>query len=79
MRETQRKKVKASRNTAKNTETRNVKMKLGIKEREQGFLTSKGRFLDRKEAAKVALKCGQIKKPNYFKDRLDSSDLCKSV
>ena len=48
---------------------------LGIREREQGFLTSKNRFVDRKEAAKIAIKCGQIEKVKYFKDKLDSCDL----
>lgn len=28
----------------------------------QGFMTSKGRFVDRKEAAKIAYECGQITK-----------------
>lgn len=28
----------------------------------QGFYTSKGRFVDRKEAAKIAYNCGQIDK-----------------
>lgn len=28
----------------------------------QGFMTSFGRFVDRKEAAKIALECGQIEK-----------------
>ncbi len=30
--------------------------------RDQGFFTSKGRFVDRKEAAAIALKAGQITK-----------------
>ena len=29
---------------------------------EQGFLTSKRRFVDRKEGSKIAFECGQIKK-----------------
>ncbi len=49
--------------------------KLGIHEKEQGFLTSNNRFVGRKEAAKIAIKCGQIKKTNYFRDQLDSCDL----
>ena len=40
-----------------------------------GFYTSYGRFVDRKEAAKIALSCGQVKKLKYFKDKLDSSDV----
>lgn len=49
---------------------------LGIHEKEQGFLTSKNRFVDRSEAAKIALKSGQIGKVHYFGGReLDSCDL----
>ena len=49
---------------------------LGVHEREQGFLTSNNRFLDRAEAGKLAIKCGQIEKMNYFGGKeLDSSDL----
>ena len=29
--------------------------------KDQGFYTSRGRFVDRKEAAKIARECGQIK------------------
>lgn len=29
----------------------------------QGFLTNKNRFVDRKEAAQIALKCNQISEP----------------
>jgi len=43
----------------------------------QGFLTNKNRFVDRKEAAKIALETHQIEKLSYFKDQLDSSDLFK--
>ena len=32
----------------------------------QGFYTSKGRFVNRKEAYKIALKAGQIKKNRDF-------------
>ena len=39
---------------------------------EQGFLTSKGRFVDRKEAGKIAFERGQIKKET---DCLFSEDL----
>lgn len=41
----------------------------------QGFLTSKGRFADRKEAARIALDSKQIKKLNYSKTELYSEDL----
>ena len=50
---------------------------LGIPEKEQGFLTSKNRFVNREEAAKIAIKSGQIKEVKYFKNKLDSSDLYK--
>lgn len=40
-----------------------------------GFYTSFGRWVDRKEAAKIALACGQVKKLHYWNDALDSSDL----
>lgn len=40
-----------------------------------GFYTSFGRWVDRKEAAKIALNCGQINKLHYWEDELDSSDL----
>lgn len=48
---------------------------MGIYEKEQGFLTNKNRFVDRTEAAKIALESGQIKELKYWEDRLDSSDL----
>lgn len=48
------------------------RQKIGIYEKEQGFLTNKNRFVDREEAADIALKANQItKKP----DRLFSEDL----
>ena len=40
-----------------------------------GFYTSFGRWVDRKEAAKIALSCGQITRLHYWKDKLDSSDV----
>lgn len=40
-----------------------------------GFYTSFGRWVDRKEAAQIALSSGQIKKLHYWNDKLDSSDL----
>jgi len=42
----------------------------------QGFLTNKNRFVDRTEAGKIALACGQIEKLSYYNGQeLDSSDL----
>lgn len=40
-----------------------------------GFYTSFGRWVDRKDAAQIALSSGQIKKLHYWRDKLDSSDL----
>lgn len=41
-----------------------------------GFYTSYGRWVDRKEAAKIAIESGQIKKCHYFGgEELDSSDI----
>ena len=40
-----------------------------------GFYTSYGRYVDRKEAARIALACRQITKLHYWKDMLDSSDI----
>ena len=40
-----------------------------------GFYTSFGRWVDRKEAAHLALACGQVKKLHYWDDSLDSSDI----
>ena len=40
-----------------------------------GFYTSYGRYVDRKEAARIALACGQITKLHYWRDELDSSDI----
>ena len=40
-----------------------------------GFYTSYGRYVNRKEAAKIALACGQITKLHYWQDELDSSDI----
>ena len=51
---------------------------LGIHEKEQGFLTSKNRFVGRKEAADLAMAAGQIIKPGYYGGiKLDSADLYK--
>jgi len=41
----------------------------------QGFLTSKGRFVDRKEAWKIALDAGQIDANGGFEKELFSEDL----
>lgn len=40
-----------------------------------GFYTSYGRYVDRKEAAKIALAANQIKQLHYWQDELDSSDI----
>jgi len=40
-----------------------------------GFYTSYGRYVDRVEAAKIALACGQCEEPLVMGDRLDSSDV----
>jgi hypothetical protein len=40
-----------------------------------GFYTSYGRWVDRKEAARIALESGQVKRLHYWEDKLDSSDL----
>lgn len=45
---------------------------------DQGFYTSLGRFVDRKEAYKIAYDAGQLKHPDYSEDyeyRLFSEDL----
>ena len=41
---------------------------------EQGFVTDTGEYLNRMDACKHAIECGQIKKQNYCYG-LDSSDL----
>lgn len=48
------------------------RQKLGIFEREQGFLTNKNRFVDRKEGAQIAYRSGQIVE---LKETLFSEDL----
>lgn len=40
-----------------------------------GFYTSYGRYVDRYDAAKIALAAGQCKEPLIMGDRLDSSDI----
>lgn len=42
---------------------------------EQGFITNKNRFVDRIEAAKIAIWAGQIKKLKYCDTKLYSEDL----
>lgn len=41
----------------------------------QGFLTNKGRFVDRKQAAIIALEAGQITKLSFSSTDLFSEDL----
>ncbi|MGB3042488.1 MAG: hypothetical protein WBB98_04820 [Xanthobacteraceae bacterium] len=41
----------------------------------QGFTTSMGRFVDRKEALRIALDAKQIDKPKYQPHQLFSEDL----
>lgn len=41
----------------------------------QGFVTEEGRFVDRREAARIALKAGQIEKLQYSSTNLFSEDL----
>lgn len=41
----------------------------------QGFLTNLTRFVDREEAARIALACGQIEKLKYHSKKLFSEDL----
>src|ERR1035437_1031479 len=55
------------------TGTRSVKPECG--DYSQGFLTSKNRFVNRKEAAIIAIACGQIDKLEYSDDTLYSEDL----
>ena len=50
-----------------------------IDQSQDGFYTSYGRFVDRKEAAKIALACGQCEEPLIMGDRLDSSDVFKTI
>lgn len=41
-----------------------------------GFYTSYGRYVDRREAARIAIESGQIQKCHYFGgEELDSSDI----
>jgi hypothetical protein len=46
-----------------------------VGEHEQGFLTSTNRFVDRKEAYKIAALAGQIKNIDYSNPDLYSEDL----
>ena len=44
-------------------------------QKHQGFLTSKGRFVSREEAATIALDAGQTDDLNYNSNKLFSEDL----
>lgn len=44
-------------------------------EQEQGFLTSEGAFVGRREALRIALEAGQIVTKHGFQDHLFSEDL----
>jgi hypothetical protein len=44
-----------------------------------GFLTDKGEFLDRKEAAKHAIYCGQVDEKDITHIGLDSFDLINAA
>lgn len=44
-------------------------------QRYQGFVTTTGRFVDRKEAAVIALANGQISRLKFVSDELFSEDL----
>jgi len=55
------------------TGIRSVKPEVG--EYIQGFLTSRNRFVDRKEAAEIAIASGQIIKTEYENNSLFSEDL----
>lgn len=43
----------------------------------QGFMTSYGRFVDRKEAREIAIDCGQCKEEEVQSDSLYSEDVFK--
>lgn len=43
----------------------------------QGFITSYGRFVDRKEARTIAINCGQVKEEELHSDNLYSEDIFK--
>lgn len=52
------------------------RQELGIYEKEQGFLTSKNRFVGREEALEIALRENQVKDINDIRgNRLFSEDL----
>jgi hypothetical protein len=55
------------------TGMRSVKTEVG--DYSQGFLTSRNRFVDRREAAKIAIASGQILKTEYEKGVLFSEDI----
>lgn len=43
----------------------------------EGFMTSHGRFIDREEAKKIAIACGQCKEEEIHSDSLYSEDVFK--
>ena len=47
----------------------------GLKDGEQGFVTNSGEFVNRQDAALIALACGQIRELKYSKTELFSEDL----
>ena len=51
-----------------------IRLKL-LRSKKQGFMTSTGRFLDRKEAKKVAIAAKQLIKDIQMAEGLDSSEL----
>lgn len=56
---------------------RQIVQETGIKpvDGEQGFVTDKGEFVSREDAAKIAIECGQIKELKYSSTLLFSEDL----
>lgn len=46
-----------------------------IDKHSDGFVTSRGRWVSREEAYKIAVECGQIKKGKFSCNRLFSEDL----
>lgn len=48
------------------------------RDKEQGFVTTDGRFVDRFEALRIAEECGQIREKHRPMDRLMSEDLLEA-
>lgn len=46
-----------------------------VRGRDQGFVTSRGRFVNRSEAARIAIRAGQTQKLNFQPGLLFSEDL----